>query len=93
MFEEKFIEELAQRIAPAVAAQVEERLGNGNSVKPRYLSVDQAAVYMSTTVDGVRGMLRAKRFPCKKLGDSKNARIVIDVHDIDKAMAEGTYWL
>jgi|HubBroStandDraft_6_1064221.scaffolds.fasta_scaffold825085_2 hypothetical protein len=87
MFEDKFIKELAQALAPAVAARVQERLGNG--ISPRYLNLEQAGAYMSTTPDGVRGMLRAKRFPCKKIG----GRIMIDIRDIDRAMDESTHWL
>jgi hypothetical protein len=88
VFDDKFIDELARALAPAVASRMQGQLGNGG-ITPRYLNLDQAAVYMSTTADGVRGMLRAKRFPCKKMG----GRIMVDVRDIDKAMDENTHWL
>jgi hypothetical protein len=51
--------------------------------------LEQAATYLSTTPDGVRGMLRAKRFPARKIG----TRVMIDVRDIDLAMSEGIYYL
>ena len=88
MFEEKFIDELVSRLTPALAARIQTQLGNGG-ITPRYLNLEQAAVYLSTTPDGVRGMLRAKRFPARKIG----SRVMIDRNDIDKAMDEGMQWL
>jgi Helix-turn-helix domain len=90
VFDEKFITALAAALAPAVAARMRAgQNGAGGAVTPRYLNLEQAAIYLSTTPDGVRGMLRAKRFPCKKIG----GRIMVDVRDIDKAMDENTHWL
>ena len=54
----------------------------------RYLNLEQAAVYLNTTKDGVRGMARAKLFPIKKAG----TRTFIDIHDIDEAMQSNTAW-
>jgi excisionase family DNA binding protein len=88
VFSDKFIDELANALTPALAARIEERLGNGG-VTPRYLNLEQAAVYLSTTPDGVRGMLRAKRFPARQIGK----RVFVDRNDIDKAMDEGMQWL
>ena len=89
MFDEKFIAALAAALAPAVAARMQTGQNGAGAVTPRYLNLEQAAVYLSTTADGVRGMLRAKRFPCKKIG----GRIMVDMRDIDKAMDENTHWL
>jgi hypothetical protein len=87
VFDEKFISELAQALAPGVAALLQPHLVA--KIAPRYLSLDQAAEYLSTTTDGVRGMMRAKMFPGRKMG----ARLFIDIRDIDKSMAENLIWL
>jgi excisionase family DNA binding protein len=58
-------------------------------IAPRYLSLDQAAEYLGTTRDGVRGMLRARLFPVRKLG----SRVLIDKQDIDATMKESVQWL
>ena len=53
-----------------------------SGIVPRYLNLNQAAVYLSTTPDAVRRMLRDKHFPCRKIG----SRTFIDKQDIDQAM-------
>jgi excisionase family DNA binding protein len=90
MFDEKFIAALAAALAPAVAARMQAgQNGAGGAVAPRYLNLEQAAIYLSTTPDGVRGMLRAKRFPARQMGK----RVFIDRNDIDRAMEEGEHWM
>lgn len=84
MFDKEFIAELAK----AIAAEVAKIIDTTPRVAPRYLSLEQAAVYLDTTKDGVRGMARAKLFPIKKVG----ARTFIDIHDIDEAMQSNTAW-
>ncbi len=84
MFDKVFIQELAKAIAVEVAKIVDSK----PRVAPRYLSLEQAAVYLDTTKDGVRGMARAKLFPIKKAG----SRTFIDIHDIDEAMQSNTAW-
>ncbi|MCZ2154049.1 MAG: helix-turn-helix domain-containing protein [Bryobacterales bacterium] len=84
MFDKAFIQELAKAIAVEVAKIVDAT----PKVAPRYLSLEQAAVYLDTTKDGVRGMARAKLFPIKKAG----TRTFIDIHDIDEAMQSNTSW-
>jgi excisionase family DNA binding protein len=88
MFEDKFIDELARALAPAVAARIQTHLGKGG-ITARYLNLEQAAVYLSTTADGVRGMLRAKHFPARQIGK----RVFIDRNDIDQAMSENLHWM
>lgn len=88
MFEEKFVQQLARELAPIVAEAIRPHI-ESRGITPRYFNLEQAAQYLSTTIDGVRGMLRAKRFPARKIGE----RLFIDVRDIDKAMGEGEYWL
>jgi hypothetical protein len=58
-------------------------------IAPRYLNLEQAAEYLSTTPDAVRGMLRAKHFPCRKVG----ARVMIDIRDIDRTMDKSVHYL
>ncbi len=84
MFDKAFIQELAKAVAVEVAKIVDSR----PRVAPRYLNLEQAAVYLNTTKDGVRGMARAKLFPIKKAG----SRTFIDIHDIDEAMQANTAW-
>jgi hypothetical protein len=84
MFDKEFIAELAK----AIAVEVAKILETAPKVQPRYLNLEQAAVYLNTTKDGVRGMARAKVFPIKKAG----TRTFIDIHDIDTAMQENTAW-
>jgi excisionase family DNA binding protein len=87
VFHRKFITSLARELAPAVVDAIKPHLGGG--IAPRYLNMDQAAQYLSSTPDGVRGMLRAKHFPARKIG----TRVMIDRNDIDKAMNENVHWL
>ncbi len=87
MFDDVFVQRLAETLAPKVAALLADQLSN--KIAPRYLNLEQASVYLSTTKDGVRQMLRSKRFPCRKIG----SRVLVDVRDIDRVMAEHTDWL
>jgi excisionase family DNA binding protein len=90
MFTTKMLKTFARELAPALRDIVREAMAeHGGGVSPRYLSLDQAATYLSSTPDGVRGMLRAKRFPARQMGK----RVFIDRNDIDKAMAEGEHWM
>lgn len=87
MFDQRFIETLAQALAPRVADLIKPHLVS--RITPRYLNLEQAAEYLSTTPGGVRGMLRSHLFPCRKMG----ARVFIDVQDIDRAMNESREYL
>ena len=84
VFDKEFIAELAK----AIAVEVAKIMDSTPKVKPRYLSLEQAAVYLDTTKDGVRGMARSKLFPIKKAG----SRTFIDIQDIDAAMQYNTAW-
>jgi hypothetical protein len=86
MFDDKFLAALATELAPKVAALMPQPT---SGVTPRYLHLSEAAVYLSTTPAGVRGMLRAKLFPCRKV----RSRVLIDKHDIDTAMNEAIQFL
>lgn len=86
MFDEKFITALAAELAPKVAALMPEPAAG---VAPRYLNLNQAAVYLSTTPGAVRRMLRDKHFPCRKIG----SRTFIDKQDIDRVMSANVQYL
>jgi excisionase family DNA binding protein len=83
IFDEAFIDTLAKRIVVLLEPHLIAKIA------PRYLNLDQAAEYLGSSRDGVRGMLRAKLFPVRKLG----ARVLIDKQDIDAAMTENMQWL
>ena len=79
-----------QLITDAVRVAVRQELAAlSPKIAPRWLDLEQAAALMSTTKDGVRGMLRAGLFPARKMG----ARVMIDTKDLEKAFAENTIWL
>lgn len=90
MFTQKMLTTFARELAPALREIVREAIAahTGGGVAPRYMSLDVAAKYMSTTPGSVRGMLRAKHFPQSKIGE----RVFIDVKDIDRAMKRGKGW-
>jgi excisionase family DNA binding protein len=87
VFDQKFIDELARALAPRVAELLVPKLSN--KIAPAYLDLDQAAEYLGTTPDGVRGMLRAKHFPVRKIG----ARVRIAVKDINRVMDDNVQYL
>jgi excisionase family DNA binding protein len=90
MFTTKMLATFARELAPALRGIVREAIAEHSAtVAPRYFTIEAAATYLSSTPDGVRGMLRAKRFPCRKIG----ARVLVDRNDIDKAMNENLQWL
>jgi excisionase family DNA binding protein len=89
MFTTKLLATLARELTPGLRTIVREAFEEQGAVTPRYLSIEAAASYLSTTTDGVRGMLRDKRFPVSKIG----ARVFIDRNEIDKGMGENTQWL
>jgi hypothetical protein len=86
MFTEKMLHTFAHELAPVVADRLREHLAP--RIAPRYMSLEKAADYMSTTPGAVRGMLRARQLPQSKIGE----RVFIDVRDIDRAMKAGKGW-
>jgi len=86
MFDKKFIDELASALASKLSALQGEKLPG---IVPRYLSLEQAATYMDTTEDGVRGMAREHFFPVTKMG----GRLRFDKVELDKAFAAAKTWL
>ena len=37
-------------------------------IEPRYLTVEQCAIYLGRTVDGVRGLVKRRQVPVIRLG-------------------------
>ncbi|MBN1458481.1 MAG: helix-turn-helix domain-containing protein [Armatimonadetes bacterium] len=74
-----FIDTVAERIATRVRAEIANS-SSDPSVKPRLLSVKQAAVYLSRTEQAVAHMVSAGKLPAVR-GDR---RVSIDVRDLDK---------
>jgi excisionase family DNA binding protein len=89
MFTTKMLKQFAREIAPQLRTIVRECFDEQSAIAPRYLSLETAAAYLNTTPDGVRGMLRSKRFPVCKIG----ARVLIDRNEIDKSLGENSQWL
>ena len=84
LFDAAFIDALAVRVAECIGSQLKPP-----KVAPRYLDFEAAAVYLSTTANGVRGMARAKRFPVSRIG----GRIMFDRLEIDRVMSENKTYL
>lgn len=80
-------EQVAEQVAVKIRADISGQ--HGKRVAPRYLDLEQAAQYLSTTPDAVRGLLRRKAFPVSKIG----SRVYIDVQEIDRAMADNRTYL
>ena len=83
-----YLDELANRLAPKIAGLIMERV-QAPRVTPRWVDLEQAAILMTTSKDAVRGMARAKLFPVHKMG----SRVMIDIHDLEKAFSQNTVWL
>lgn len=76
------IETLLDALAERVVQGITERLaqsGAGGDVRPRLLSVEQAAVYLGRTKEAVHHMVSSGKIP-KVQGDR---RIQIDIRDLD----------
>ena len=86
MFDPKFVDELAKALAPRVAAFLPKP---EPGLAPRYLTLNQAAAYLSTTPNAIRRMLRDKHFPVCKIG----SRSFVDRQDIDRVMSENVQYL
>ena len=67
-------------LAERVAAKVVERTQQGAApVKPRLLTVDQAAVYLGRTKEAVQHMVSSSKLPAVR----SDRRVFVDVLDLD----------
>jgi excisionase family DNA binding protein len=71
---------LIDALADRVAAKVAERTQQGAPVKPRLLSVEQAAVYIGRTKEAVQHMIASAKLPTVRT----DRRVFIDVLDLDR---------
>ena len=71
---------LIDALAERVAAKVAERTQTGLvPVKPRLLTVDQAAVYIGRTKEAVQHMISSSKLPSVR----SDRRVFVDVLDLD----------
>jgi excisionase family DNA binding protein len=71
---------LIDALAERVAVRVAERTQNGLApVKPRLLTVDQAAVYIGRTKEAVQHLITGGKLPSVR----SDRRVFVDVLDLD----------
>jgi excisionase family DNA binding protein len=77
---------LVETIAAEIAAKVEAklRLDGWNGVKPRLLTVKDAAIYMRRSPSGLRRLIHAGKIPMVRLDE----RTFIDIRDLDRVIEE-----
>ena len=74
------LDALVDGFAERVAAKLAERTQGGVApVKPRLLSVEQAAIYLGRTKDAVQHMIGSGKLPTVR----PDRRVFIDVKDLD----------
>ena len=76
---EAFIKQLADRILARLRPELAQ-LGNGGAIRPRLLSIKQAAVYLGRSEEAVSHMVSSGKIPAVR-GDR---RILIDLRDLDR---------
>ena len=87
MFDERFIDALAAALAPAVAARLEDRLGNGNGgIVERLKTVEKAAIYLGRSKASVQHLIAQRRLPVVREG----GRVFLDVRELDRWIAANT---
>jgi predicted DNA-binding transcriptional regulator AlpA len=84
MFEEQFIDMLANAVAEKVIARMAAQ--TAPSTPRRYLRVNEAAAYTGYSPDALRFHIRQQHFPVSRNGSGPNASIRIDRQDLDKWM-------
>jgi excisionase family DNA binding protein len=70
---------LVDALAERVAAKVAERMQSSGAVKPRLLTVEQAATYIGRTKDAVQHMISSSKLPSVR----PDRRVFVDVLDLD----------
>ncbi len=77
------LDALIDALADRVADKLEARLtaaGNGAGIKPRLLTIEQAATYLGRTKEAVQHMVSSGKLPIVR-GDR---RIALDIQDLDR---------
>jgi excisionase family DNA binding protein len=78
MWDQKFIEQLAQALAARILPQVQN--ANGNKSYPRLMNVKQAAAYLGRSRSALFHLVARREIPCVKHG--RNLRF--DRLELDK---------
>jgi len=81
------LDALIERMAEKVAARLQntdQRASVGGEVRPRLLTVEQAAVYIGRTKDAIQHMIASCKLPTVR----SDRRVFIDMRDLD-AWIEG----
>jgi excisionase family DNA binding protein len=74
------LDALIDALAERVAVKVAERTQQGSApVKPRLLTVEQAAVYIGRTKEAVQHMISSSKLPSVR----SDRRVFVDVLDLD----------
>ena len=82
MFDDKFIDALARALVPAVAARMQEHLGNGTNgtITPRLFTVAEAAKYLGRSKVYVQHLVAQRRLPVVREG----GRVFLDVRELNR---------
>lgn len=80
---EALVEALAKQVAPLVLSQIEQ----GEGVRPRLLTVEGAARYLSVTENAIRHMVRRRQLRRAKLPGY--GRVLVDRLELDEMIEAG----
>ena len=78
------LEDLATRVAAKLRGELGNGNGNGTGVKPRLLTIEQAATYLGRSKEAVHHLVTSGTLP-KVQADR---RVFLDVHDLDAWITE-----
>lgn len=81
------LDALIERMAEKVAARLQNGDGGvsvNSEVRPRLLTVEQAAVYIGRTKDAIQHMIASCKLPTVR----SDRRVFIDMHDLDAWIEE-----
>jgi excisionase family DNA binding protein len=75
---EPLIDEVANRVAAKVSAEL--ATAAGHVVKPRLLTLEQAAIYIGRTLAAIQHMISEGRMPTVR----SDRRVFVDIRDLDQ---------
>ena len=73
------LDALAERVAAKIRTELAQN-GDSNQIKPRLLSIEQAATYLGRSAHSVRYLVATGKIPCVRL----DKRVFIDARDLDQ---------
>ena len=77
------LDALAERVAAKVRADLAQA-GNGGTIRPRLLTVEQAASYMGRTLDAMQHLTATGKIRTVRI----DRRVFIDINDLDRLIQE-----